>query len=119
MPDGSGWDESVEPVDEPIERRRRPRGIVSGLALIVPAGSEQRLDAIEASAHGFFARDDDPERFRLGDQYEIEVSRAAVRFFCRVEVVRKEIAPRRGVAFRIIRIAASAQAALDGLVGDA
>jgi hypothetical protein len=114
------WDEGDEPAMavEAVERRREPRGIVRGLALQVPADGGHRVDAVEASSKGFFARVPDPEAFRLGDVHDVAVVRAAVTFRCTVEVVRKEIAPRPGVAFRIVRIAPDAQLKLTALVAD-
>lgn len=112
------WDDWDEPSVqlEAIERRGEPRGVVRGLTLRLPADGGVELDAVEASIKGFFARVADPERLRLGDVHEVEARRGAVAFRCRVEVVRKEIAPRPGVALRIVRIAPDAQAQLTALV---
>jgi hypothetical protein len=103
---------------EVIERRRQPRGVVRALTLHVPADGESTLDAVEASSHGFFARVDDPEAFGLGDVLEVEVRRGRVRFRCDVEVIRKSVAPRRGVALRITRIAPAANEALVALLNE-
>src|SRR5689334_7543074 len=100
MADAPRWDDWDEPSLERhvVERRRQPRGFVRGLALTVEG--DRRLEAVEASSKGFFAHLDDPDAFRLGETHEIEVVRGSHRFRCRVEVVRKELVARTGVALR-------------------
>jgi hypothetical protein len=112
------WDEGDEPslTVEAVERRGEPRGLVRGLVVELTAG--RQLDAVEASTKGFFARVPEPERYRLGEVHQAEVSRGPLRFRCTVEVVRKEIAPRTGIALRIVRIAPDAQLALTSLVAE-
>jgi hypothetical protein len=104
---------------EEIERRREPRGIMSDLTVTLASGDE--LPALEASRKGVFVATDDPESFRLGDVQEIGVRRDhdGVNFRCRVEVARKEIHPRKGVALRIIHMTPVAEETLKRIVGDA
>jgi hypothetical protein len=92
--------DDVDPTGQPVERRGEPRGIMRGLAIVLPG--DRRVDAVEASRKGLFAEVDDPDAFVLGDVFEIAVSRDTLALDCRVEVVRKEIHPRRGVALRIV-----------------
>jgi hypothetical protein len=118
MTDRRDWDDWDEPSLrlEAVERRSEPRGVMRGLAVQVVGGPT--LAAVEASIKGFFAQVGNPESFRLGDMHDVEVRQGALGFGCRVEVVRKEIAPRCGVALRIVRIAPDAHELLLGLVAD-
>ena len=95
---------------EEVERRREPRGFVHGLRVVV-AG--QDLEVLEASRKGLFVRLDDPDSFRLGDRQEVQVSATSgASFAARVEVVRKEIEPRRGAALRIVHMSPIAEETL-------
>jgi hypothetical protein len=91
--------DDADPMGQPVERRGEPRGLMHGLSITLPG--DRRVDAVEASRKGLFAEVDDPDSFVLGDVFEISVSRESLTLTCRVEVVRKEIHPRCGVALRI------------------
>jgi hypothetical protein len=97
-------------VAEEIERRAEPRGVIRGLRVAVPGDGAAQV--LEASSKGFFVAVDDPDRFPLGELFEVAVSYDQARFTCRVEVVRKEIQPRRGVALRIVHLTPAAEAVL-------
>lgn len=84
---------------EEVERRREPRGIFRGLS--IEWGQAPPLEAVEASRRGFFVHVNDPESFLLGEIRESRIKLGVDIVHCRLEVVRKEIEPRRGVALRI------------------
>jgi hypothetical protein len=85
---------------EEVERRKEPRGLFRGISVEVK-GFAGAHEALEASRRGFFVKVDDPERFHLGEVYETTITAGADAVRCRMEVIRKEIDPRRGVALRI------------------
>jgi hypothetical protein len=99
---------------EAIERREEPRGLVRGVQVKMPDGTE--VEALEAARKGFFLPVDDPDQFRLGEALELSVSRGDHTLDCRVEVVRKEIEPRRGVATRIMYLTPVAEETLKALL---
>lgn len=103
---------------EEIERRREPRGIMNDLTVTLANGNDHLV--LEASRKGFFVGVADPESLRLGEMQEIGVRRDhdGTSFRCRVEVARKEIHPRRGVALRIIHMAPVAEETLKRIIGD-
>lgn len=103
---------------EDIERRREVRGIVPGLHIrLVTGGGGVEFAAVEASRRGFFVEVEDPEAFHLGDVHEAEIDQGERVIRCRLEVVRKEIEPRRGVALRISVIDPPNEEALKQLLG--
>lgn len=85
-----------------IERRNDPRGIVRDLHVVLADGV--KAEGIEASPKGFFISLQDPDALGLGTTQSVKVSWRGTEFECRVEVIRKEIEPRRGVALRIVHI---------------
>ena len=95
---------------EAIERRVEPRGLVRNVRVKLPDGTE--VEALEAARKGFFLPVDDPDRFRLGESLQLEVMLDDKSLECRVEVVRKEIEPRRGVATRIMYLTPVAEETL-------
>jgi hypothetical protein len=86
---------------EEVERRREPRGVFPGLRIDLTGVRKASFEAVEASRRGFFVRVEDPEAYHLGDVHEAEIGLAGKITRCRLEVIRKEIEPRRGVALRI------------------
>jgi len=100
---------------EDVERRREPRGFIEGLVVSFPDGG--RYAVIEASRKGFFVGVVDPETFSLGAAHEVSVERGDRQIDCRIEVVRKEIDPRRGVALRIAHISPVAEETLKTMIG--
>ena len=86
---------------EEVERRREPRGVFPGLHIDLTAPKPSSFAAVEASRRGFFVRVDDPEAYILGEVHEAAITLADRTVKCRLEVIRKEIEPRRGVALRI------------------
>jgi hypothetical protein len=99
-------------VSENVERRTDLRGPVRGLRCALPGGAV--VDVLEAGKRVVFIALDDPDIYPLGERLEIGLdvapvpAPAAVR--ARVEVVRKEIDPRRGAALMIVHIAPAAEA---------
>lgn len=86
---------------EEVERRRDPRGVFPGLRIELTAPKAASFPAVEASRRGFFVPVDDPETYTLCDVHEALISLEGKAARCRLEVFRKEIEPRRGVALRI------------------
>jgi hypothetical protein len=103
-------------VTEEVERRAEPRGVIHGLAISAPG--DRHLEVLEVSRKGFFVAIDNPEVFLLGDTFDVAVTYHEVRFTCRVEVVRKEIRPRRGVALRTVHLAPAAEESLARILDD-
>jgi hypothetical protein len=102
---------------EDIERRREVRGIVPGLNIRLTRPNAVEFLAVEASRRGFFVEAADPEQFHLGDVHDAEISQTGRVVRCRLEVIRKEIEPRRGVALRISIIDPPNEEALKELLG--
>ena len=95
---------------EEVERRAEPRGSIGGLLATLP--DARQVDVLEISSKGVFAAVSPPELFLLGDIIDITVTFDSDAFAARVEVIRKEIHPRSGVAMRIIHISPAAEETL-------
>lgn len=93
---------------ESIERRTQVRGPVRDLVATLPGGDEATL--LEAGRRDMFVALDDPDRFALGAKLELTITDGRKKTRCKVEVVRKEIAPRRGVAVLIVHMSPAATA---------
>jgi hypothetical protein len=102
---------------EDIERRREVRGIVPGLVIRLTRPRQVEFAAVEASRRGFFVDAADPEEFHLADVHDAEIEKDSRLVRCRLEVIRKEIEPRRGVALRISFIDPPNEEALKQLLG--
>jgi len=115
---GTDFDEREPSLDlEEVERRGEPRGIMRDLAVTVDG---KQLEVLEASRKGVFVTSDDPDSYRLGALHDIQISHQTdgTSFECRAEVTRKEIHPRKGVVFRIIRISPVAEETFKLILGD-
>ena len=99
---------------EELERRREVRGLFQGLTLTF-AG--QRFEAVEASRRGFFARVDDPDRFVLGEVHDVTLMLGDTAAKARLEIIRKEIAPRGGIALRIAHVDPANEDLLRSMLG--
>jgi len=108
------WKVMSEPNDplvmEDVERRSDLRGPIEALEITFP--DNQTFSVVEASRKDLFAITNDPEAFRLGDVQEVTLRQNDKTFSCRVEVVRKSIHPRKGVALRLVHIAPVAEETL-------
>ncbi len=82
-----------------VERRREARGLFPGLTLIIGGKSHVVL---EASRRGFFLQVHDPESMELGKSHPATLTYQSDRLELSIEVVRKEIDPRRGIAVRVV-----------------
>jgi hypothetical protein len=91
------------PVEE-VERRREVRGLVRGIQIALLAPREATFEAVEASRQSFFVPVADPEQFRLGDVFDARVQHEGRSARCRLEVIRKQIEPRSGIALRLAHI---------------
>lgn len=102
---------------EEIERRREIRGITHGLSIALLSPRAAAFEAVEASHHSFFVHADNPEAYRLGEVFDARIEHGGHKARCRLEVIRKEIDPRRGVALRIVHIDPENEVALTEILG--
>jgi hypothetical protein len=101
--------------DEDVERRTDLRGPVRDLACTLPGGTI--VPVLEAGRRGIFIELADPDSLALGARLDVEVtSPSGERVTARVEVVRKEIDPRRGCALLIVHMSPAAKAAYDAML---
>ncbi|MCE9576858.1 MAG: hypothetical protein K8W52_27175 [Deltaproteobacteria bacterium] len=103
-------------VGEDVERRSRVRGPVRDLVAELPGGAHAVVT--EAGDTAIFIEQADPDALALGARLEIVIVGAGGRAPARVEVVRKEIHPRRGVALLLVHLAPDALATYRGLRGE-
>jgi hypothetical protein len=89
---------------EEVERRRELRGLLPGLTITLLAPRAASFEAVEASRQSFFVPVGDPEVFRLGEIFDARVQHRERAAQCRLEVIRKEIDPRSGIALRLQHI---------------
>src|SRR5262249_3187428 len=103
-----------ELVTEPVERRGAGRGVFPGLRVSI----DDSYAAEEASVASLFVRTD-PSRFVVGQRFAAAIPVRGRRGAWSVEVTRREDAPRRGVALRIVDIAAAEASVLADVVAAA
>jgi hypothetical protein len=108
-------------VVEEIERRTEPRGFFPGMVATVLEGAYagRTFEVIEASRRGLFLKEENPDSIPLGTRFVLEVVVKARSFRCNLEVARKEIQPRRGVAGRLSALDHASQETLDELLAAA
>lgn len=99
---------------EEVERRHDLRGPAMGMRVRVGATA---FEVVEASRRSFFVVAADPDGFRLGDVLEASIEDGGRSVVCRLEIIRKEIDPRRGVALRLVTIDPANEAMLRELLG--
>src|SRR5262245_32131955 len=87
-----------------VERRGELRATFPGLRIRLLAPRAATFEAVEASRRSFFVRAGDPEAFRLGEISDSAIEHGERAAACRLEVIRKELHPRCGVALRIASI---------------
>jgi hypothetical protein len=104
---------------EEVERRREPRGIFHGLRIELLSPRPASFEAVEASRRGFFVRVDDPDTYPLGEVHEARISLAGEAATCRLEIFRKELEPRLGIALRIAFIDPPNEETLKKILGPA
>ncbi len=102
---------------EEVERRKELRGSANGLRIAFGPPIDGSFAALEASRRSFFISAEEPDRFGLGEVLEARVGTAARAATCRLEVIRKEIVPRRGVALRLVHIDPANEQTLHELLG--
>jgi hypothetical protein len=102
---------------EEVERRRELRAIFPGLRIVLVAPRAATFEAVEASTRSFFVRAADPDSYRLGEAFDARIEHTGRAAACRLEVVRKEIDPRSGLALRIARIDPAGEDALRAILG--
>jgi hypothetical protein len=103
-------------VGEDVERRARVRGPVRDLIAELPGGG--RAVVAEAGDTAIFIEQADPDALALGARLEIVIVGAGGRAPARVEVVRKEIQPRRGVVLLLVHLAPAAEASYRAMRGE-
>ena len=83
-----------------VERRGGVRGPVNGMMAVI--GGLPAAPVIEAGTKALFVELPDPDIVPLGVPTECVIIAPTRRAHSRVDVIRKEIAPRRGVALLIV-----------------
>jgi hypothetical protein len=108
-------------VVEEVERRTEPRGFFTGMIATVHEGAYagRSFQVAEASRRGLFLEVDNPDSIPLGTRFVLEVGYKGQSFRCHLEVARKEIEPRRGVAGRLTALDQASQDVLDSLLAAA
>jgi len=103
---------------EEVERRKEPRGFFHGMTAAVLEGpyAGRTFDVVEASRKGLFLSVESPDGIPLGTRFVLEVTYKGKAFRGTLEVVRKEIQPRRGVAGRFSPLDQASQDTLDALI---
>ena len=94
-------------VAEKLERRTGVRGPVKGLRCALPGGRSG--DVLEAGRRGVFVDVADPDAYPLGARLDVVISASDGNAAARVDVVRKEIDPRRGIALLIVHMSPAAE----------
>lgn len=100
--------------DDLVERRTDLRGPVRDLECVLPDG--ERLPVLEAGRRGVFVALRDPDRLALGARLDVEITSRGRRAALRVEVIRKEIDPRRGIALLVVHMSPDAAAVYDAIL---
>ena len=108
-------------VVEEVERRTEPRGFFPEMVATVLEGpyAGRKFDVDEASRRGLFLKEQNPDSIPLGTRFVLEVDYKGESFRCHLEVARKEIQPRRGVAGRLSALDQTSQETLDKLLAAA
>jgi hypothetical protein len=106
---------------EEVERRRQPRGLFPGMTATVREGPEagRTFPVAEASRTGLFLNVESPDAVPLGAHFKVDVTYAGRSFHCDLEIARKEIAPRRGIAGKITALDDQSAATLADLIATA
>lgn len=91
-------------LDEDIERRGHLRGPVAGRGLMAAVAGLPAAPIVEAGRTALFVALPDPDVLPLGIPTEAVLMGPGGRALARVDVIRKEIAPRRGVALLIVHL---------------
>lgn len=101
-------------VVESVERRTDVRGPVRDLVVALPGGADAKV--LEAGRRGVFIALDDPDQYALGARLDVTIKDGARKARGKVEVVRKEIDPRRGVALLIVHMSPTAAADYENML---
>lgn len=103
--------------DDDVERRNNLRGPVAARGLMAAIGALPPAPIVEAGKKALFVELPDPDILPLGVPTEAVLIGPAGRALARVDVIRKEIAPRRGVALLIVHLAPDDEAAWADMIG--
>jgi hypothetical protein len=106
---------------EEVERRGEPRGLFPGMTATVREGAYagRSFDVAEASRRGLFLKMDAPDSVPLGTRFIVDVMYRGRVFACDIEIARKEIAPRRGIAGKILTLDDASAAVLTDIIATA
>lgn len=104
-------------LDDDVERRNNVRGPVAALGLQAVIGKLPPAPIVEAGRKALFVELTDPDVLPLGVPTEAVLIGPAGRALARVDVIRKEIAPRRGVALLIVHLAPADEEAWVAMIG--
>jgi hypothetical protein len=77
------------------------------------------FDVVEASRTGLFLAMDSPDAVPLGTRFLVDVAYRGKAFHCALEIARKEIAPRRGIAGKITAVDETSATLLAELIATA
>jgi hypothetical protein len=110
--------EEEDLVLEEVERRREPRGLFPGMTATVREGAYagQTFEVNEASRTGLFLKIENPDAVPLGTRFIVDVAYKGRTFHCSLEIARKEIDPRRGIAGRITAVDDTSAATLADII---
>jgi len=101
--------------DDDVERRHNLRGPVAGLMAVI--GALPAAPILEAGKKALFVELPDPDILPLGVPTEAVLIGPGRRALARVDVIRKEIAPRRGVALLIVHLAPADEETWAAMIG--
>jgi hypothetical protein len=100
-----------------VERRNTLRGPVAARGLMAVVGGLPAAPIVEAGQKALFVELPDPDILPLGVPTDAILIGPDRRALARVEVIRKEIAPRRGVALFIVHLAPDDEEAWSAMIG--
>lgn len=100
-----------------VERRGNVRGPVAARGLMAAIGRLPAAPIVEAGPKALFVELPDPDTLPLGVPTEAVLISATGRALARVDVIRKEIAPRRGVALLIVHLSPTDEATWAEMIG--
>jgi hypothetical protein len=104
-------------IDDDVERRNNLRGPVAARGLMAAVGGLAPAPIVEAGRKALFVELPDPDVLPLGIPTEAVLIGPDRRALARVDVIRKEIAPRRGVALLIVHLSPADEEAWAAMIG--
>jgi hypothetical protein len=105
-------------LDQAIERRKEPRGAFPGLKVELSGSKPAIYEAVEGGRRSFFVPEALPDRWQLGEVVDAKVSLRGRTAACKLEIFRKEMEPRRGMALRVVGVDPAAEEQLKAMFGE-